>query len=181
MCFWNTTCLLIQDPLRDQPKKLLHPVPTTMVYTSPTKSCPDCWVEEVSSQKSRDQQIYRCPPHDHGPYTQTLRKTADPYYVKPKLGHLHIFNDCDTRIAVWMLAKIEASNVTEVIKKTFPEVSHHMLEHQLKEYGLVCQVRRSWPYISPANKENHCLWAMQHAGWMVEDWKHIVGWSLARL
>jgi len=69
---------------------------------------------------------------------------------------------------------VEAANATEVQKKAFPDVSAHTIRRHLKEQGLLCRVRRSKPYISPANKEKRRLWVMQHAGWTVEDWKRVV-------
>jgi len=59
------------------------------------------------------------------------------------------------------------------MKKAFPEVSCHTLSRWLKEYSLVCHVHRSWPYISPANREKRRLWALAHVSWTVEDWKWV--------
>ncbi|KAF9455239.1 hypothetical protein BDZ94DRAFT_1180407, partial [Collybia nuda] len=69
-----------------------------------------------------------------------FEKTADPYYVSPKLGRPRVFDNRETRIAAQMLAKTEAANVTEVVKQAFPEVSRHTIGRRLKEYGLVCRV-----------------------------------------
>jgi len=32
---------------------------------------------------------------------------------------------------------------------------------------------RSWPYISPANREKCRLWALAHTSWTIEDWKWV--------
>ncbi len=77
-------------------------------------------------------------------------------------------------MAARMLSQVEAANVTEVQKKAFPKVSACMICRHLKEQGLLCRVQRSKPYISPANKEKRRLWAMQHAGWTVEDWRRVI-------
>ena len=76
-------------------------------------------------------------------------------------------------ITAWMLSQVEATNATEVQKKSFPNVSAHTICRCLKEQRLLCHVQRSKPYISPANKEKRRLWAMQHARWTVEDWKRV--------
>ena len=60
-------------------------------------------------------------------------------------------------MAAQMLSQVEAANVTEVQKKAFPEVSACTIHRCLKEQGLLCCVRRSKPYISPANKEKRRL------------------------
>ena len=102
-----------------------------------------------------------------------FEKSEDPYYVNPKTGCPRKMDIREIRVAARMLVKTEAANVTEVVKKAFPEVSCHTLSRRLKEYGLVCRVRKSRPYISPANREKCCLWALAHASWTVEDWKRV--------
>jgi len=73
-----------------------------------------------------------------------------------------------------MLARGEAANVTEVQKKAFPDVCPKTIGRHLKENGLVCQVQKSKPYLTLANKEKRRLWAKQHASWTVEDWKQVI-------
>ena len=102
-----------------------------------------------------------------------FEKSEDPYYVNPKTGRPHKMDIREIRVAARMLAKTEAANATEVVKKAFPEVSRHTLSQRLKEYGLVCHVRKSQPYISPANREKRRLWALAHVSWTIEDWKRV--------
>ena len=102
------------------------------------------------------------------------KQSGDVYHVNPKTGHPHKMEIQECQIVAQMLSWVEAANATEVQKKAFPDVSAHMIRRRLKEQGLLCHVRRSKPYISPANKEKRRLWVMQHAGWTVEDWKRVV-------
>jgi hypothetical protein len=73
-----------------------------------------------------------------------------------------------------MLARVEATNVVEVQKKAFPEMSTHTINRCLRKAGLMCHVQRSKPFLSKVNKERWRLWAMQHAGWTVEDWLWVI-------
>ena len=56
-----------------------------------------------------------------------FEKSEDLYYVNPKTGCPHKMDICEIRVAARMLAKTEAANATKVVKKAFPEVSHHTL------------------------------------------------------
>lgn len=100
-----------------------------------------------------------------------FKTSADLYYVNPKTGWPHKLDTHNVQVAAWILAKCEAANATEVVKKAFPVVSHHTLSCNLQDYGLVCHVFRSHPNISPENLEKCCLWALAHAGWTIENWK----------
>jgi hypothetical protein len=80
----------------------------------------------------------------------------------------------DSRIAAWMIAKVEAANAVEIQKKAFPEVSTRTVQRCLKEQGLLCHVWKSKPYLMDVHKQKRRLWAMQHIGWTVEDWKRVV-------
>jgi len=44
----------------------------------------------------------------------------------------------------------------------------------LHQYRLVSHVRRSKPWISPANVAKHKAWAAAHAEWTVDDWKQVI-------
>ena len=79
-----------------------------------------------------------------------------------------------TWIAGQMLARVKAGNATEVQRKAFPKVLVHTVQRHLKEQGLVCHIQRSKPFLSVANEEKQCLWALQHSGWTVKDWKQVI-------
>jgi len=140
-----------------------------MVYTSPTKVAHVVNFKKLSMGNDEIAQkigIHRTT------VTRILKwfeKSHDPYYVAPKTGRPCKLDARDVCIAAHMLAKTEAANVTEIVKKAFPQVSCYTLAHNLNVYGLVCHVRRSWPYISLANQEKQRLWALAHASWTVED------------
>ena len=59
-------------------------------------------------------------------------------------------------------------------KKAFPEVSTRTVQRHLKEQGLLCHVWKSKPYLMEVHKQKQWLWAMQHIGWTVEDWKWVI-------
>jgi DDE superfamily endonuclease len=78
------------------------------------------------------------------------------------------------RYAAVLLAQTKAANCTELTKTYFPNVSHQTLARHLKDYGLVSRVRRTKPWISLAAQEKRRLWAIEHAGWTVDDWKRVI-------
>jgi len=137
-----------------------------MIYKSPTKVARVVDFKKLSMGNDEIAQkigIYRTT------VTRMLKqfkKSHDPYYVAPKTGR-------PCKLDARMLAKTEVANAIEIVKKAFPQVSHHTLACNLKAYGLVCRVCRSRPYISLANWEKQRLWALAHASWTVEDWKHV--------
>ena len=102
-----------------------------------------------------------------------FEKSGDNYHVNPKTGRPRKMEIRECRIAARMLSRVEAANAAEVQKKAFPDVSTRTICRCLKEQGLLCRVRRSKPFISPANTEKRRLWAMQHASWTVEDWERV--------
>ena len=81
---------------------------------------------------------------------------------------------CESWIAAWMIAKVEAANAVEVQKKVFPKVSTRTVQRRLKEQGLLCHVQKSKPYLTEVHRKKWQLWAMQHIGWTVEDWKWVI-------
>src|SRR5688572_7159428 len=112
-----------------------------MVYTSPTK------VARASVLKSHGHS-------DHeialtlgvhrttvGHILEKLKKTGDPYHQGPKTGRPRKFLDRDTWLAAVILARVQASTVTELAQSTFPDVSRHTIGRRLKDHGLVCRVR----------------------------------------
>ena len=91
-----------------------------------------------------------------------FNKSKDAYYINSKTGCPYKMDICEVWVAAQMLAKTKVVNPTEVMKKAFLEVLHHTLSQWLKEYGLVCHVCKSQPYIPLANREKCCLWALAH-------------------
>ncbi|RDB19714.1 Transposable element Tc1 transposase [Hypsizygus marmoreus] len=144
-----------------------------MVYMSPTKVARVVDFRKLNMSDREIAQTIGIHRTTVARIVKRFDKSQDPYYVNPKTGCPCKLDVRDVHVAARMLAKTEAANATEVVKKAFPEVSRHTLARRLKEFGLVCRVRRSRPYISPANKEKHRLWAMEHVGWTVEDWKRV--------
>ena len=102
-----------------------------------------------------------------------FKQSNDNYYVNSKTGCPCKMEIRECQLAARMLSQVEAANVAKVQKKAFPQVSTCTIRRCLKEQGLLCRVRRSKPYISPANKEKRRLWAMQHASWTLEDWERV--------
>src|SRR6266404_8405316 len=49
-----------------------------------------------------------------------------------------------------------------------------LMSRALHEYGLISRVRRSKPWISPANVAKRKAWAAAHSDWTVEDWKQVL-------
>ena len=68
-----------------------------------------------------------------------------------------------------MLARAQVGNVVELQKECFPNVGAQTIRRRLREQGLVCRVRKSKPFLTPANKEKPRLWALAHASWSVDD------------
>lgn len=144
-----------------------------MVYTSPTKVARvvdfkklDMGNHEIAQRIGIHRTTVAC-------ILKRFEKSGDAYHINPKTGRPRKLDVRDVRVAARMLAKTEAANATEVVQKRFPAVSRHTIARRLKEYGLVCRVRRSRPYISPANREKRRLWAIQHVSWTVDDWKRV--------
>jgi transposase len=145
-----------------------------MAYTSPTK------VARVVERNRRG-----VPPHEiaksigihRTTVTRILKrfeKSGDYYHVNPKAGRPHKMDIRESRIAARMLARVEAANATEVQKKAFPEVSARTVQRRLKEQGLLCRVRKAKPFLTAVHKEKQRLWALEHKGWTVEDWKRVI-------
>jgi len=112
-----------------------------MVYTSPTKVAQ---VVDFKKLSMGNEEIAQRIGIHRTTVTRILKcfeKSEDLYYVNPKTGHPHKMDVREVQVAAQMLAKTEAANATEVMKKAFPEVSRHTLSRRLKEYGLVCHVR----------------------------------------
>jgi transposase len=101
-------------------------------------------------------------------------RKADPYYQKPKTGRPPKLTPREVRTAARMLAKTEVANATELQKREMPHVSRHTIARGLKQYGLVCRVWRTRPFITKANQEKRRLWALAHASWTEEDWKKVI-------
>ena len=128
-----------------------------MVYTSPSK------VSRIVNRRRQGQS------HDEiansiGIHRTTVswilkrfNQSGDNYHVNPKTGRPHKLKIWECRVAVRMLSQVEAANAVEVQKKAFPQVSVRMIRRCLKEQGLLCHVRKSKPFISPANKEKRRL------------------------
>ena len=144
-----------------------------MVYTSPTKVARVVDFKKLSMGNDEIAQKIGIHRTTVTRILKRFEKSHDPYYVAPKTGRPCKLDARDVRIAARMLAKTEAANATEIVKKAFPQVSRHTLACNLKVYGLLCRVRRSRPYISPANREKQHLWALAHTSWTVEDWKRV--------
>src|SRR5216684_487837 len=145
-----------------------------MTYTTPSKVS---HIIDRRRQGQTQEEIAKSIGIHHTTISRILKrfkKSGDVYHVNPKTGHPRKMEIRECQMAARMLSQVEAANVTEVQKKAFPEVSAHMICRHLKEQGLLCRVQRSKPYISPANKEKRRLWAMQHAGWTVEDWRRVI-------
>jgi DDE superfamily endonuclease/Homeodomain-like domain len=145
-----------------------------MVYTSPTK------VARAIAYKSlghSDQQIAD-KLHVHRTTIPRIiarfQESGDPYFQRPKTGRPRKLKDRDMRHAAALLAQTKAANCTELTKTYFPDVSRQTLARYLKSYGLVSRVRRTKPYISPRAQEKRRLWAKEHKGWTVEEWKRVV-------
>jgi len=144
-----------------------------MVYTSPSK------VSRIVDRR-RQGQSHNEIANSIGIHRTTVsrvlkrfQQSGDNYHVNPKTGRPRKMEIRECRIAARMLSRVEAANAAEVQKKAFPQVSARTIRRRLKEQGLLCRVRRSKPYISPANKEKRRLWAMQHASWTVKDWERV--------
>jgi transposase len=92
-----------------------------MVYTSPTK------VARVDFKKlsmGNEEIAQRIGIH-HTTVTcilKCLEKSEDLYYVNPKTGRPHKMDVRKIQVAAQMLAKTEAANATEIMKKAFLEV-----------------------------------------------------------
>ena len=103
-----------------------------------------------------------------------FEKSQDPYFVNPCSGRPRKMDARKTRVAARMLARVEAANATEVTKKLEKEVSARTVMRRLKEYGLVCRVRRTKPYLTLTNKAKQHAWAQAHHSWTAEDWDRVI-------
>jgi transposase len=145
-----------------------------MVYTPPSK------VAQIVELKNIGQSDYEIA-HRFNLHCTTIPRlikwfseSGDPYFRKHKPGHPRKLQEHDARHGAILLAQTEAANVTELTKKAFPHVSRITVSWALHQYGLVSRVRRSKPWISPANVAKRKAWAAAHAGWTVEDWKQVI-------
>lgn len=146
-----------------------------MVYTSPTKVARV--VELKSLGLSDDVIARRINLHRttiHRLLTRYQESGGNPYYRRPKPGRPHKLQERDARHAALLLARGDVTNVTEIVRTSFPDVSRHTMGRALHKYGLVCRVRRRRPWISPPNKAKRKAWALEHLEWTVEDWKRII-------
>ena len=140
-----------------------------MVYTSPTKVSR---IVELRSLGLSQQNIGVRTGIHRTTVARILKryeKTHDPYYTKPKVGRPRKLNDHDIREGAHMLARAEVSNATELAHVAFPDVSRQTVACALKEYGLVCRVRRSRPYICLINQKKRLAWARQHTSAKCSD------------
>lgn len=151
------------------------PLISSMVYTSPTKVAR---VVELKSLGFSDDVIARrVSLHRttiHRLITRYRESGNNPYYRRPKPGRPHKLQERDARHAAIMLARADVTNVTELVRTSFLDVSRHTMGRALHKYGLVCRVRRRRPWISPANRAKRRAWAVEHINWTVEDWKRII-------
>ena len=121
-----------------------------MVYTSPTK------VARIVTFKSQGMKAPEITEKMGihctivGRIINWYNESSDFYHVRPKSGRLHVLQKCETRLAAQILAKVAASNVTELQKEYFPGVGAQALRRRLKDHGLVCCVRKTKPYLIPA-------------------------------
>ncbi|KAF8656744.1 hypothetical protein AX16_002447 [Volvariella volvacea WC 439] len=81
---------------------------------------------------------------------------------------------CEVQVAAHILATTEAANVTEVQKKTFPDLSRFTIACRLKENGLICHVWRSKPYLSKVHCQKCRDWVLVHSTWTVKNWKQVI-------
>ena len=145
-----------------------------MVYTSPTKQC------RIQEWNKRGM--------DHNDIAQKLgihRTTVgrlikqfinfpDYYHIQPKTGRPRVMDAREVRFAGQMIARDEVHNATELQKKAFKNVSTRTLQRWLKENGFVCRVKKKKPFLTQKAREARWQWAMAHASWTVEDWKHVI-------
>ncbi|KAF9232481.1 hypothetical protein BU15DRAFT_28302, partial [Melanogaster broomeanus] len=87
------------------------------------------------------------------------------YKVKPKPGRSRKFTVHDARLATRVLARGEARDVADLQRKLFPNLSADTIRTRLRQCGLMAYVRRSVPYLSPAQKKKCYEWAKAHADW----------------
>ncbi len=145
-----------------------------MVYTSPSKVA---WIVELKNIGQSDHEI-ACRFNLHRTTIPCLIKrfaeSGDPYFWKHKPGWPCKLQECDVCHGAILLPCTEAANVTELTKKAFPHVSCPTMARALHQYRLVSHVRRSKPWISPANVAKRKAWAAAHAEWTVDDWKQVI-------
>ncbi len=145
-----------------------------MVYTSPSKVAR---IVELKNIGQSDHEIARRFNLHRTTIPRLIKRFAesgDPYFRKHKPGRPHKLQERDVRHGAILLARTEAANVTELTKKAFPHVSRPTMARALHQYRLVSRVRRSKPWISPANVAKHKAWAAAHTEWTVDDWKQVI-------
>jgi hypothetical protein len=74
-----------------------------------------------------------------------------------KTGHSCKMDIHKSWIATQILARVKATNATEVQKKAFPKVSAQTVQRCLKEQGLLCHVWKAKPFLTAVHKEKQRL------------------------
>lgn len=172
-------CCQLRLPIAHQPTNqttldFLHYLRVDMVYTSPTKKAR---IAVYKRQGMSNIAIGNRLKLDHTTIARIIKRldnNPDFYHVMPKTGRPRALEEREVRIAARMLARTEAENAVEVQKKAFENVAARTLQRSLKNYGLICRVRRSKPYLSKMQKEARYRWAKAHKDWTVEDWKRVI-------
>ena len=98
-----------------------------IVYTSPTKFAQVVDFKKLSMGNEEIAQRIGIHCSTVARILKRFEKSEDPYYVNPKTGCPRKMDVRKVRVAAWMLAKTKAANATEIVKKAFPQVSHHTL------------------------------------------------------
>ncbi|KAH9034339.1 hypothetical protein EDB85DRAFT_1863993, partial [Lactarius pseudohatsudake] len=122
-----------------------------MVYTSPSK------VARIVELKNIGQSDYEIA-HRFNLHRTTIPRlikrfaeSGDPYFRKHKPGRPRKLQERDACHGAILLVRTEAANVAKLTKLAFPHVSRPTVSRALHQYGLISRVRRSKPWISPAN------------------------------
>jgi len=145
-----------------------------MVYTSPSKVARIIELKNLGQSDDQIAQRFNLHRTTIPRLIKCFSESGDPYFRRPKPGRPCKLQDRDIRHGAIMLARGEVANVTELTQKAFPQVARTTMSRALHEYGLISRVRRSKPWISPANVAKRKAWAAAHSDWTVEDWKQVL-------
>lgn len=103
-----------------------------------------------------------------------LRKTRDPYAVKPRPGHPQKLTAQDKRRARREIKSGRVPDATALQRDLFPHVTSRTVQLMLCKCGLPGRVRRRKPYLSPLHKLKRRDWVNEQEKKLKEERRTII-------